>query len=381
MSISHETAFHERTSALTQNFAPARNLWTPVSFPATGTTGEYWACRENVTLQDMSSLRKYDIVGPDAERLLQRVVTRDVARLAVWRGTYALICDDTGAVVDDGTLFRLAPDLFRWCCGNEQSARMLEALATSEGMNVRIRDMSEALVNLALQGPKSRDVLDGLVFTQPHVPALEHVKWFGVTVGRLNHREGVPFMLSRTGYTGELGYEIFCAPDDAIAIWDALMDAGAAHGITPMGNAALDILRLEAGLAAAGQEFAPGADAYEAGLGFAINLGKSDFTGKAALARNAEAPRRVLKGLMFECLDLPLHGAPVFLGEQQVGQVTSATRSPKFERTIAMARLAVEHAETGTALQVGQMDGHMKRLPCTVTDIPFYDPKRERARA
>ncbi len=381
MSISHESAFHSRTSALTQNFAAARDLWAPVSFPATGTIGEYWACREAVTVQDMSGLRKYDIVGPDAERMLQRIMTRDISRLGVWRGTYALICDETGAVIDDGTLFRLAPDLFRWCCGSEESVRAMDALVVAEGLNVRLNDMSNSLVNLALQGPKSRDMLRDLIFTQDHVPPLDQVKWFGATIARLNDREGAPFMLTRSGYTGELGYEIFCAPADAEMIWDALMAAGAPFGIRPMGTAALDIIRTEAGLAAAGAEFTPGHDAFEAGLGFAVDLKKTDFIGKEALVRNAAAPRRILKGLNFDCNDLPHHGAPVYAGEREVGTVTSATRSPMFERTIGIARLAVEHADPGSELEVGMMDGRMKRLPCTVADIPFFDPKRERARA
>ncbi|MEJ6404511.1 DUF1989 domain-containing protein [Yoonia sp. 2307UL14-13] len=381
MSISHESAFYPRTSALTQHFAAARDIWTPVSFPSTGTLGEYWACRENVTVQDMSGLRKYDIVGPDAEKLLQRLMTRNVTRLAHWRATYALMCDETGAVVDDGTLFRLGSDLFRWCCGSEESARRIEDIAKAEGLQVRMNDMSDALVNLALQGPKSRDLLSELIFTQAHVPTLDQTKWFGVTIARLHDRDGAPFMLSRTGYTGELGYELFCAPSDALRIWDAVMETGAAHGIAPMGNAALDIIRVEAGLAAAGAEFAPGHDAFEAGLGFAIDLTKSDFIGKTALVRNASQPRRLLKGLLFEGDDVPLHGAAVYAGERQIGQVTSATRSPMLERGIAMARLAVEHAANDTTLEVGMMDGRMKRLPARVTDIPFVDPRRERARA
>ncbi len=381
MSISRESAFHSRTSALTKNFATARDLWAPVSFPATGSIGEYWACRDAVTVQDMSSLRKYDIAGPDAERLLQRVMTRDIARLAVWRGTYALICDETGTVVDDGTLFRLAPDIFRWCCGTEESVRILEHVAKTEALNVRLTDMSDALVNLSVQGPRSRKTLDNLVFTQPHVPPLDQVKWFGVTIGRLRDREGAPFMLTRSGYTGELGYEVFCAPSDAGAIWDAVMEEGQAFGILPMGSEALEIARIEAGLAAAGREFAPGVDAFEAGLGFAVDLQKSDFIGKAALLRNSKEPRRVLKGLQFQSNEVPLHGAPVFIGERQIGQVTSATRSPKFECSIAMARLAVEVANEGTHLEVGMLDGRLKKVPCTVKSIPFYDPKRERARA
>ncbi|MEM6482678.1 MAG: DUF1989 domain-containing protein [Pseudomonadota bacterium] len=380
MSISQESAFHSATSKLTNHFAPARDLWTPVSFPSIGTEGEYWACRERVTLQDMSSLRKYDIVGPDAHALLQQAMTRDVARLSVWRGTYSLICDDMGSVIDDGTLFRLGPDLFRWCCGSEESERTLQNLAEREGFQVRIHGMGAAMPNLALQGPRSRDVLRKIAFTQSTVPSLEQLKWFGVTVARLDDRDGVPFMLSRSGYTGELGYELFCAKSDAPALWAALMAAGEEFGIAPMGSAALEMIRIEAGLASQA-EFAAGVDAFEAGLGFAVSLGKTAFVGKDALERNAKSPRRVLKGLRFEAHDVPLHGAHVFLGERPVGAITSATRSPMFDCSIAMARLSIEHAANDTVLEVGFMDGHMKRLPATVCDVPFFDPKRERARA
>ncbi|WP_299948853.1 aminomethyltransferase family protein [uncultured Ruegeria sp.] len=381
MSLSQESAFHERLEPLTQHFAPARDLWAPVSFPSRGTLGEYWACREAVTLQDMSGLRKFDIIGPDAEMLLQLATTRNVAKLPVWRGSYTLMCDETGSIIDDGTLFRLAHDLFRWCCGTEESGRALQTLAEKHGLQVRIHAMRNALPNLALQGPKSRDVLRKIVFTQPNVPTLDQLKWFGCTIGRLNDREGAPFMLSRSGYTGELGYEIFCSKADAVTIWDAVMAAGEEFGITPMGSAALEIIRIEAGLAAAGAEFASGVDAYEAGLGFAIDLDKAEFIGKAALERNHEAPRRVLKGLLLDCNDVPLHGAGVFAKERQVGAITSATRSPSLERGIAIALLSVEQSENETRLEIGQLDGRMKRLGAMVADIPFIDPQRKRARA
>lgn len=381
MSISQESAFHSRTSRLTEQFAPARDLWAPVTFPSYGTLGEYWACRESATLQDMSSLRKYDIVGPDAERLLQRAMTRDIGRLAVWRGTYALMCDEVGSVIDDGTLFRLAPDLFRWCCGTEESARVLSELAESENWQVRVHGHGGALPNLALQGPRSRDVLQGLVFTVPTVPSLDNLRWFGVTVARLRNREGAPFMLSRTGYTGELGYELFCSRSHAEELWDALMEAGEEHDIAPMGSAALEILRVEAGLPSPGAEFAPGVDAHEAGLGFAVALDKkADFTGRAALERNARDPRRRLRGLLLNGDEAPVAGSHVYAGERPVGTVTSAVRSPLLEQAVAMAHIAVEHAETGAQLEVGQLDGRMKRLPATVADAPFVDPERKRPR-
>ncbi len=381
MSLSQESAFHERLEPLTQHFAPARDLWAPVSFPSFGTIGEYWACREAVTVQDMSGLRKFDIVGPDAEKLLQEAMTRNIAKLPVWRGTYGLICDETGAIVDDGTLFRLSDHMFRWCCGSEESGRTLEALARKQGYQARIHAMRGSLPNLALQGPKSRDLLRKICFTQPHVPTLDQLKWFGVTIARLNDRDGAPFMLSRSGYTGELGYELFCSQADAIAIWDAIMEAGQEFGITPMGSAALETIRIEAGLAAAGAEFAPGVDAFEAGLGFAVDLKKSDFTGKAALERNAANPRRVLKGLKLGCSDVPHHGAPVYVGERQIGEVTSATYSPTLECAIAIARLSIEYSQNEARLEIGQLDGRMKRLGATVVDIPFVDPQRSRARA
>ena len=188
-------------------------------------------------------------------------------------------------------------------------------------------------------------------------------------------------MLSRSGYTGELGYEIFCTKTDALAIWDAVMAAGEEFGIKPMGSAALEIIRIEAGLAAANAEFAPGVDAHEAGLGFAVDLRKADFVGKEALARNGTSARRQLKGLILGCDDVPAHGAQVYCGERPVGVVTSATRSPTLETAIAMARLAVEVASDGTELEIGMMDGHMKRVSARVVPVPFIDPKRERARA
>lgn len=381
MTLSQESAFHPATSKLTQDFVTARNLWVPNSYPSHGTLGEYWACREAVTVQDMSPLRKYDIIGPDAEALLQRALTKDVTKIAQWRGAYALMCDAQGQVIDDGTLFRLAQSLFRWCCGTEESARHLSALAAEGDLDVRINAMGDALPNVALQGPKSRDLLRDIVFTQPHVPRLDDLKWFGATTARLGDRDGIPFMLSRTGYTGELGYELFCTATDAPALWDAIMEAGAAHGIVPMGGAALEILRIEAGFAAAGAEFAPGVDVHEAGLGFAVSKGKDDFLGKTALDRNAQATRTVFKGLILPKSDVPAHGATVFAGERPVGIVTSATQSPTLGHAIAMARLAVEHSTDGTALQVGQLDGHIKRLDCTVSSVPFIDPTRSKARA
>lgn len=379
--LTEHSAFHKRTSALTRHFGVARDLWLPLSYESTRSHQEYEACRNAVTIQDMSSIRKFDVLGPDAEALLQKALTRNINTLSVNRGIYALMCDDTGSVIDDGTLFRLTQDTFRWCCGSDDSGLQLKAIAETEKLNVWIKSLYSSMPNLAIQGPNSRELMKRICFTQPTHTDIEQLRWFGSTIARLHDREGEPFQLTRSGYTGELGYEIFCHEKSALAIWDAVMDAGADLGINPMGLQALDTIRIEAGLMASGAEFAPDVDAYEAGLGFAVDLKKRDFVGKDALKRNSENPRRLLKGLCFNGHELPVHGDPVMAGRRQIGVVTSATVSPALDCAIAMARLSVEYADAGDEIETGKLDGHSKRLKAQVCDIPFVDPMRSRARA
>ena len=379
--LTEHSAFHKRTSALTRQYAVARDLWLPDSYEATRNTEEYTACREKVVVQDMSSLRKFDVLGPDAEKLLQLALTRDINKLSVNRGVYALMCDKTGTVIDDGTLFRLSADTFRWCCGSDDSGLQFKQLAQSHGLKVWVKSLYSAMPNLAIQGPNSRELIQRISFTQPTQTNIEQLRWFGSTVARLYDREGEPYHLTRTGYTGELGYEIFCSPASAIPIWDALMIEGKDLGIIPMGLQALETIRIEAGLMAANAEFAPDVDAFEAGLGFAVDLNKPDFIGKGALERNQQQQRRVLKGLRFSSHEAPIHGDPILVGRRQVGTITSATVSPALNCAIAMARVAVEYANVGEKLEVGKLDGHSKRLEATVCDIPFVDPTRSRARA
>lgn len=200
-------------------------------------------------------------------------------------------------MLDDGTLFRLEVTAFRWCCGTDHSAEHLREQAEQLGLNARVLSLGHRKVKLALQGPISRDILRDLVFTQPSHPALDNVKWFGFTIARLRDRDGPMFMLCRSGFTGDLGYEIFCDRDDALEIWDGLVQASAPHGLVPMGAAALNMVRIEAGLMIAGPEFGPDHDALEAGLGFAVDLKKESFVGRPAFERNAAASRRVLVGL------------------------------------------------------------------------------------
>jgi len=359
----------------------ARDVWLPQSYESTRAAQEYEACRNAVTIQDMSSIRKFDVLGPDAEALLQKALTRDITKLSVNRGIYALLCDGSGHVIDDGTLFRLTPDTFRWCCASDESGLQLKEIAESAGLNVWIKSLFSTMPNLAIQGPNSRELMQRIAFTMPTQTEVKQLRWFGSTVARLHDREGEPFHLTRTGYTGELGYEIFCHERSALPIWDAVMEAGADLGIKPMGLDALNTIRIEAGLMAAGSEFTEDVDAHEAGLGFAVDLNKTDFIGKDALQRNAINPRRVLKGLRFVGHEAPIHGDPVMIGRRQVGVITSAVVSPAHDCAIAMARLSIEHAGNGLEVETGKLDNHGKRLIASICDIPFVDPTRSRARA
>jgi aminomethyltransferase len=189
-------------------------------------------------------------------------------------------------------------------------------------------------------------------------------------------------VVSRTGYTGELGYEVWCHPSDGPAVWDAIWSAGEEHGLTPLGLEALDILRIESGLIFAGYEFDDQVDPFEAGVGFAVDLKTDDdFVGREALEERNAHPQRVLVGLELEGNETAGHSDELYVGRQRVGVVTSGTRSPILKKNIALARVAIQYAEHGTALEVGKLDGLQKRIPATVVRFPFYDPDKTRPRS
>ena len=236
-----------------------------------------------------------------------------------------------------------------------------------------------------MQGPLSRDILAPLLFVQPTQPAFANAKWFGGCVARLHERRGVPLYVCRTGYTGELGYELFCDARDAEAVWDAVAvaDAGGERAV-PMGSDALNMLRIESGLMAMGSEWGDCVDAFDAGLGFAVNLDKADFIGKDALARNAKNPRQKLVGLVLDGGESAAHGDSVYPTQgstSAIGVITSSVFSPALQKPIALARIAIEHAADGTPTSIGKLDGRAKRLAASVTAIPFVDPQRQRPRS
>jgi aminomethyltransferase len=222
-----------------------------------------------------------------------------------------------------------------------------------------------------------------VVWTPPAQPSLDELGWFRFTIGRIGGFDGAPVVVSRTGYTGELGYEVFCHPKDALTVFDAIWQAGEPHGLMPLGLQALDMVRIEAGLAFAGYEFCDQTDPFEAGIGFTVPLAakNEDFIGREALLRRKEHPQKTLVGLEMEGDETVGHGDCVHVGRAQIGVVTSATRSPILKKTIALARLDVTHAGIGTEVEVGKLDGHQKRLPARVVRFPHYDPEKTRVRA
>lgn len=388
--LTRETGFHPRTEPLARDYAAAGEFWIPRAFSASAPADEYWACREKATAQDLSQLRKFDIAGPDAERLMDFALPRAVCKLAPDAAAYSPMCRAHGAMFDDGILMRLGPDGFRWMCGDPRAGEWLEKIAAEKKFNARVRDITARLCNLAIQGPESRSIADAVVAPMRGRPKVADLGRFRFLAGRLRlsgGREGAAVLLSRTGYTGQLGYEIFCAPADAPPVWDAAQKAGKPRGMIPMGLNALEILRVEAGLPAGGREFGgdEDIDPFEAGVGFAVSADKGDFVGKPPLLRSAKNPRRVLVGLILEDAETPPFGAPVFSDEtSRAGVVTSAVRSPSSGKVVALARLAAEFSAPSTRLEVGALDGFQKRLPAVVSPPPFHRareaPRRPRAR-
>jgi len=377
--LTRETGFHARTAALTRKFQDYRGFWLAECYSAAGPIDEYWACRERAVVMDLSALRKFEILGPDAEALVQLAVTRNVRKLAVGQVVYTALCYESGGMLDDGTVFRLADNNFRLVCGDDYCGVWLRELAEKHGLKAWVKSSTDQLHNLAVQGPKSRDILREIVETPAHQASIDELKWFRFTIGKI---AGVPVMISRTGYTGELGYEVWCHPSRGPEVWDAIMAAGAPHGLVPLGLLALDMVRIEAGLAFSGYEFCDQTDPFEAGIGFTVPEGKEDdFVGKDALTRRRASPARKLVGLDIGVNEPVHHGDPIYKGRAQIGVVTSATRSPLLGNTIALARLDVSAGEIGSTVEIGKLDGHQKRIAATVVGFPHYDPTKSRVRA
>jgi len=294
------------------------------------------------------------------------------------------MCYEHGGMLDDGTVFRLGDDNFRWIGGDEFGGEWLREQARQRGLDrVIVKSSTDEIHNIGVQGPRSRELLESIIWTAPAQTTVNELDWFRFSVGRIGDFKGIPIMVSRTGYTGELGYEVFCHPGDAPAVWDAVFEAGEKFDIKPLGLDALDMLRIEAGLIFFNYEFSDQTDPFEAGIGFTVPLKskEDDFVGREALIERKAHPRHRLVGLELAGNEMAAHGDCVRVGRAQIGVVTSATRSPVLGKNIALCRMDVAHAETGTEVEVGKLDGHQKRLPATVVPFPFYDPEKTRVRS
>ncbi len=377
-----KTAFHDCFARHTRDFVEYNGYWLPNTMTNHGAIAEYWACRDKVAVMDLSPLRKYEVVGPDAEELMQLCVTRNMKKLSVGQVVYTAMCYEHGGMIDDGTIYRLGETNFRWIGGNDTSGLWLQEQARKRNMNVWVRNSTDQLHNIAVQGRHSRDILSQIFWTPPQQPTIEELPWFRLTVARVGDVRGTSVVISRTGYSGELGYEIFCHPKNAVEIFDRVWEVGQDYGIAPLGLAALDMLRIEGGLIFAGSEFDDQTDPFEAGVGFTVPLKSKtdDFIGRSAIEERKAHPQRKLVGFDIEGGTVPSPGDCVRIGKAQVGEITSAMKSPILGKVIALGRVASTHALEGHNIEIGQLDGQQKRLKAKIVPFPHFDPAKERVK-
>jgi aminomethyltransferase len=384
--MTKQTGFHDCFAKHTRNFIEYNGYWLANNFAESGPIEEYLSCRQKAIVMDLSPLRKFEITGPDSEALCQYIFTRNMKTLPVGGVVYTAMCYEHGGMIDDGTVFRLGRDNFRWIGGSDYGGEWIREQAEKLGLKVLVRSSTDQLHNVAVQGPNSRDLLRKIVWTAPHNPEFDQLGWFRFTPARLNNEAGTPFVLSRTGYTGELGYEVMCHPKHCEEIFNAIWEAGKEFDLKPMGLEALDMVRIEAGLIFAGYDFSDQTDPFEAGIGFTVPLKskEDDFIGRDALIRRKENPMKKLVGLDIDSNVDVGHGDCLHLtegGRAQIGEITSSMRSPLLKKNIALASVDVAHCEIGTKLEVGKLDGLQKRLPATIVPFAHYDPSKSRPRS
>jgi aminomethyltransferase len=397
--VSVGTAFHPRTAPLNRKMQWREwSGYYASSVYADAIDIEYNAIREAVALIDVSPLYKYRVTGPDATLLVDRVITRDARKMKVGQVYYTPWCDEHGKIIDDGTVHRVDEQEYRWTAADPQY-RWLSL--NRAGLDVEIEDVSESLAAVAMQGPFSRDVLEAA--TGESFADLRYFRRRWAKIG------GVDVDVSRTGYTGDLGYELWVASDDAPALWDALWTAGRAYAIRPAGMLALDVVRLEAGLILLEVDYTSARHAmnpeqnyspFELGLGRLVSFDKAEYVGKRALQAEQEkgGPERRLVGLILDWYDIerlydeqglpPAISAsvdrsdvPVFNeGGRQVGKATSRGWSPILKQAIALAHVPPKYEPVGSRLQVEwTVEGRRGKVNATVVELPFLDLERKRA--
>jgi aminomethyltransferase len=385
-----KTPFHERARALSQldSFIPWSGYTTVDVF--TSVEQEYFAIRNTSSLYDLTPMVKYRIAGADAVRFLNRLTTRDLSKLRPGRVGYTVWCDDEGHLIDDGTVFCLAQTEFRLCTAERQ----LDWLrASAIGFDVEIRELTDEIAALAVQGPTSCKLLRTV-----GLQGVENLKPFEHATFAMPQGSGTPvaLLVSRTGFTGDLGYELWMSPADAEAVWDALMAAGSTRAVRPIGSRALNIARIEAGFLLPRVDFVSAAHTLylgtertplELGLAWLVDFGKGHFTGRRALlAQAARGPRRQLVGLDVAG-QKPAHNALLYTtraGRKEAGSVTSATWSPTCKRNLALAVVDAAYSAIGSTLWADiylnrELVWERRMVEARVVERPFYAPARRRA--
>jgi aminomethyltransferase len=326
---------------------------------------------------DESPLRKWDLSGPDAVALADALFTNDMAALEVGQVRYGAICDEQGKMIMDGTVFRLADDHCLSVTSYDSDQAWFKQVASDRGLDVQVEDRTAQMPHLQVQGPKAREVL-GPITQGVDVGQLRYFRFahLGVSVA------GVPCWLSRTGYSGELGFEVYCAVEDAERVWNAVLESGQAHGIRPIGLSAIETLRIESGLLFPDIDYFPhDTDPFEVRLDNVIKLDKSgDFVGREALRAIAErGTPRLLTTLRIDGDQVPEYGAMVAKDGREVGIVRSPCQSPTFDmQVIAMSSIDRELVNDGERVQVALGDG---TVDATVAPFPIYDTEKRRPRS
>jgi len=389
------TAVHDRTLALclSLNYREWSGYYA-VSVYETHHEHEYNAIRNAAALIDVTPLYKYMISGRDATRFVDRVIARDINKVAIDQVIYCCWCDEEGKIIDDGTITRLEEKCYRWTAADPNLRWFRQ---NANGLDVEIEDITEQLAALALQGPTSGRLLQSVAEAD-----IENLRYFRKTSGKIG---GVGVDISRTGYTGDLGYEIWIPWQEAVRVWDTLMDAGRRFDIHPTGMLALDVARIEAGLILADVDYVSSKKALissqkyspaEVGLGKLLDFEKENFIGREALLAEQKAgPKRKLMGLeidwnefeaLFDRMGLApqtpatasrVH-VPVYKGREQVGKATSTTWSPLLKQLIALASVDSHHAEAGSRLYVEvTVEAVRHKVAATVRPLPFFNPPRK----
>jgi aminomethyltransferase len=366
---SKETAFYPRLSALTDEWMDLFGYWAPTV--VTDTLEEYRAVRETAGLMDFSMLRKIDIDGEGAQEFVNTIVARDVARLEPGRIAYGPLADEDGKMLDDCTVMVRAADRIRFCGANDADQDVFRGQAPS---GISVREFTDTMPHLCLQGPKSREMLQPLASQDLSNDAFPYY-----TFREDVEIAGIPVFMTRLGYTAELGYELWVEAARALELWDALVEAAEPQGMKVVGMVALDLFRIEGGFIIGGIEYDPTVSPYECGLGWAVDLDKAaDFQGKEALARDREETKLRLTSIVLESGGDEASGAPLFVDGEEIGVVTQAVESPYLEgKTLGLAKIQEGLKKPGQKVdaRIGET-----RVAGEIVRHPVYDPERKRAK-